>query len=171
MKTRRVALSLLLASVAMPALYAHADIGGVGSPVVPSNLPPPANNKTVATDTKAVVKAAAPQPAINTKDNADREPLLVIRFNQQHVYFDRVLRQAVEVTEKTKAGAVYNVVSVEPAGGDNHEQNERISAVATSNLNTVVQEIQNLGVQSSRITTSTQPSATATLQEIDIFVN
>jgi len=162
MKTRHIITSLFMASGAMLAfLPAYADIGGIGSPVRPSNPPPPL----------AAGNAAAPQPAPPaTQDAEPRTPLLVIRFNQQHVYFDRVLRQAVDATEKTKAGAVYDVVSIVPSGGS-REQNERISADAADNLNAVVQQLQDLGVQPSRIQASTQSSTAVTAQEIDIFVN
>jgi len=156
--TRSAVTFLLLASV-LATLPAEAYIGAVGSPVKASNpLPSPPKSHN-----------AASPASDNTEE--PQTPLLVIRFNQQHVYFDRVLRQAVESAEKAKADALYDVVSIVPTGGNNAQQNERLSANAAGNLGSVVQELQNLGVQPSRIHSTTQSSASATAQEIQIFVD
>lgn len=157
--------SILFAALAVFCAYlplaAQADIGKIGSPVVPSNAP--AKGKEAADKTDAAAQEA--------KDaTAERTPLLVIRFNQRHVYFQRALKQAVESAERAKPGAFYDVVSVVPGGGS-ASQNQRINEDSVANLNAVVQELQSLGVQAERIHTSSQPGVGVTSQEIQLFVN
>jgi hypothetical protein len=160
MTTYRVSMALVLSSCAMLAsAAAHADIGAVGSPVKASNP-------------NAVIPQPTPtaEDAVTTTiDTNDRTPIMVIRFNQNHVFFQRALRQAVEATNKAKPGAFFDVVSMVPVGGT-MAQSERVNSSAADNLNSVVQEMQNLGVTSSQIHTSTESTPTATIQEIDIFV-
>lgn len=97
------------------------------------------------------------------------KPLLVIRFNQRRVYFDRALRQAVASAEKTRAGVVYHVVAFMPPSQDNH-QNARVSQDTMANQQAVVNELQNQGIPPARIRTSTGFENVQS-PEVRIFVN
>jgi len=88
------------------------------------------------------------------------DALLIIRFNQKHVYFDKALATAVQSVEKAKPGSVYNVVSYTPPSIQD----------AQANLQAVTQQMQALGIPGSRIESSSQPSDEVKSQEIRIFV-
>ena len=140
-------------------LPARADIGTVGAPDAADNNPPP--QPTPRAKHKTVAAAAAPV-------QEEKKPLLVIHFNQHHVYFEKTLRKAVEAAEQTKGGVFYQVVSYVPAGNSG-SQTQRIEEVSQANLNAVMNEFQALGVPSSRVSASTQPApAGVTSQEVHI---
>ena len=109
---------------------------------------------------------AESQPA-PAKDAESRMPLVVIRFNQPHVSFDNVLRQAVEATNKVRPGAHYDVVSMVPAATDGGQGGKD----ADANLKAVTDDLKSFGVPSSLIHSETKPSSTAVVQEIDIYVD
>src|SRR5687767_10321242 len=124
---RRLILSLLVA-VSM-ASTAYADIGGIGSPVVPSNTP------------QAKPKVARQGDTVVVEGEEERKPLLVIRFNQRRVYFERALHQAVQSTEKVKTGATYEIVSYVPTtDGGRGVRNQINSGDAANNVNAVVEQ-------------------------------
>ena len=97
------------------------------------------------------------------------KPLIVIRFSQRRVYFDRALRQAVISAEKARAGVVYNVVSYMPAGQDNH-QNAMISQDSMSHQQEVINALQSFGIPPSRIRAS-MGSDVVQSPEVRVYVN
>jgi hypothetical protein len=164
MFTGRLAIAVLLAGV-FSASVAMAAMGEVGSPVKASNAPEGKEGK------KSTTKKEEPadEPVATAEES---KPLLVIRFNQKHVYFDRALRQAVESVERTKAGASYTVVSYVPSGKSGGSgQNERRTEDAVENLNEVVGGLAQQGVETSRIHYSSQTDDKLDSQEIHIFVD
>lgn len=150
---------------------AHADIGGIGSPVVPSNAPKaePAASQPAA---KPVMEKSI-QPAETPQEMAGRKPLVVIRFpnGQKFVHYERALRRAVDATEKTKAGVVYYVVSSVPSS-NNKASNQRMSDRAQENLRSVLDTLGKLGVESHRISYTSRAASASYKdgQQIDIFV-
>ncbi|MDE3060339.1 MAG: hypothetical protein KGJ06_04955 [Pseudomonadota bacterium] len=105
-------------------------------------------------------------PTLQPSGPIGQKPLLVIRFNTQHLYYEHALRLAVDSTQKAKPDAEYTVISYTPAEtGDS-----RTSANAEENLHAVAQAIENLGVKPSRIHTASQNASAVASQEIDIFV-
>jgi len=103
------------------------------------------------------------------QDMDGRKPLLIVRFNQEHVYFNRALKQAVTNAEAAKPGIHYNVVSYVPSGAKKGQM--KVSAEqAKTNLGMVTKGLQELGVDSARVDVSSQPSSAVTSQEVRIFV-
>lgn len=132
---------------------------------------PPAARKI--TGTKPVYVNPSP-PAPAPAAAPARKPLMVIRFNQKRVYFDRTLMKAVESAEKTKPGIHYYLVSYLPsaAPSTNKGKLERIDENAGDNIREIIKTMQNYGVPSSRIHTLTQDALPGmTSQEVMIFVN
>ena len=122
---------------------------------------------TGAIGTAAATTPATPVPA--TKAASADSPLLIIRFNQKRVYYQHALAQAVKSAEMAKHTVQYHVVSLVPSTS-NKMDNEHESAEASSNLNTVVSEMESLGVAGSRIASGTQNATNVSSQEILIFV-
>ena len=111
----------------------------------------------------------SPQVYAKVPEGESVKPLLLIRYNQEHVYYTRALKQAVANAENTKASVKYKVVSVVPTG--NRKGTVKIGAErAKSNLASVLTSIQQLGVPADRISSSTESSALALSQEIKIYV-
>ncbi len=98
------------------------------------------------------------------------QPLLVIRFNQRRVYFERALRQAVDAAERAKDTVQYEVVSYGPEVDKRRMSGERVIDQAQENLRAVVEEMRQQGVDGGRIHTSTEPGDGMVTQEIHIFV-
>lgn len=141
-------------AVAYPAA-ANAAIGGIGSPVVPSNAPE---------------KQAEPEktPELEKPALEKQKPIAVFRFDSNRVYFQRVLRQAIEAAETDNSGTSYEVISYVPGSKSNNKmENRRINEKASRNLRDVVSEMHRLGVNSSRISVQTFKSSDQA-QEIHI---
>ena len=99
----------------------------------------------------------------------DAKPLMVIRYNQENVYFGRTLKKAVAYAEQAKAGVIYKVVSLVPSGSK--KGTVKVSAdQAKKNLGGVTTMMQQLGVDDARIKADTQSSSAVKSQEIRIFV-
>jgi len=114
--------------------------------------------------TKPAQSAQPAQPAKPIKSQAVK-PLLVIRFNEKHVHYERMLKQAVAAVEKAKPGASYMVISaVPPIAPGSQLTNE-----ADNNLISVVSAIEKLGVNASRIRSGTI-TGNAPTQEIDLYI-
>jgi len=101
-------------------------------------------------------------------EQASERPLLVVRFNQDHVYYTRALKQAVVNAERAKSGVRYQVVSYLP-DGKRRGQKQVATKQAESNLSDITGLMQKLGVDSSRIETQSQKAAVMS-QEIKIYV-
>lgn len=116
-----------------------------------------------------IVGLSAGQSYAKAADAGSVRPLLVIRFNQEHVYYSRALKQAVANAEKVKPDVRYNVVSSLPSG--KRKGQVKVSAEqAKANLSGVTTMMQQLGVPESRMSSSTENSSSVSSQEIKIYV-
>lgn len=114
----------------------------------------------------------APAAVSKTEEVAvdSRKPVLVVRFNQSHVYFDQAVANVVKAVESSKPGLQYDVVSYLPDLSKlSPEQQANVNTRAGDNMKDVVAQVQQNGVAASRIHvgTATEP---VTSQEIKIFV-
>jgi hypothetical protein len=135
--------AFVLALAYAPALYA--DIGEVGSPVVPTNLP----------ELPAAAPAATPAPKPDQPHHqANGAALMVIRFYQSKVYFERALKEAITASERADNTAQYEVVSTIPMTVHDMDSNH-IERNADQNMQSVIYYMENLGVPQSRIHSST----------------
>jgi hypothetical protein len=90
--------------------------------------------------------------------------VLIIRFNQPHVYFQEPLKKVVTEVNYAKSDANYEIRSILPIS----LQNSSAQNVDKSLL--VVAELNKLGISSSRINSNTTYSNDVINQEIRIFV-
>jgi len=104
----------------------------------------------------------ASTPAVSPVEDI---PVLIIRFNQEHIYFQSPLKKVVSEVKSAKADANYEVRLVLPAASQNvsSQNNDR-------NLLLVIAELNKLGITSSRISSDMIYSDTVQNQEIRVFV-
>ncbi len=115
----------------------------------------------------AAFVSGGPAPTFAAEQASER-PLLVVRFNQDHVYYTRALKQAVANAERAKSGVRYHVVSYLP-DGKRRGQKQVASKKAQGNLDKITGLMQQLGVDASRIEAKSQ-KAPVMNQEIKIYV-
>lgn len=111
------------------------------------------------------------QPPVATTNENMGAPLMVIRFNQHHVYYDDALAKAISAAQRAKPGANYSVVSRLPdLSALTAEQQSNINSRASDNLRNVVGQMQQLGVTSDHIKIANQKQDVRS-QEIAVYVN
>ncbi len=158
----------VLVGVCVWAAAAHADIGKIGSPVVPMGKNAVA--RPAPAPTKPQAKTVEPDTAADKNSTpALPVPLVVFTFDKRHVYLDKALRQRLTPLEAQQAGVAYRVVSVVPSA-TNRPQNQRMNADAEERLAAVLQAMNDLGIGNARIEISSESSNTAPAPEIRIFV-
>ncbi|MEQ1789762.1 MAG: hypothetical protein ABL857_04900 [Rickettsiales bacterium] len=136
------------------------------SPVPVSS--PPSESKKVSNQRGAfphghVIEA----PAKAEEVQASSGPVMVIRFNQENVYFRNPLRSMVFEVAKTKPNAKYEIQSLVPSGKINRPSNVRKYA---DNVQNVINVFGRYGVSPSRISVKSENSDSIDNQEIRIFV-
>jgi hypothetical protein len=112
--------------------------------------------------------ALLPVSASAAPSDSDQRPLLLIRYNQEYVHFNRALRQAVANAEHLRPGVTYRVVSVVPQ--PRRGVAEVASATASERLKKVTAAMAELGVSNERIKTASEKSKAVSSQEIRVFV-
>lgn len=135
----------------------------------------PSSAQSVASDTPPSPQAdmpikPMPEP-VNVATDKMGAPLMVIRFNQHHVYYDGALSKAITTAERAKPGIFYSVVSRLPdLSALPAEQRDNINSRAQDNLHNVVTQMQQLGVPANRIKIANQKQDVRS-QEIAVYVN
>lgn len=95
------------------------------------------------------------------------KPLAIIRFTEQVVPFEGALKRAVAHAESSAENPFYDIVSVYPDGNGYFTSS---SEEATPKAQVIVDLIKNLGVPDSRIRLTMKESATASYQEVHVFL-
>lgn len=96
-------------------------------------------------------------------------PLVVLRFNQERVYYEQALYQAIEKAVKIKPGVMFDIVSYAPNTGQ-ADLDARWQQVANAHAQAVIASMQQMGVPLSRMTISGQRQNGLTADELHIFV-
>ncbi len=96
-------------------------------------------------------------------------PALVIQFNHNYVNFDRELRHMLETSERSKKAVHYNIISEVPDLSTTGRRNDRTTAAYEDNLNRVVDQFSQMGVQPSRVSVSSRPNDKVTAQTVSIY--
>ncbi len=96
-------------------------------------------------------------------------PLVVVRFNQPRVYFDKQLYGAVSQAVAAKPDVMFDVVSSAPSTG-NPRVDENWIKTASRNTQAVVAMMQNIGVPMERMHISGQAEAGLKFDETRIYV-
>ena len=110
---------------------------------------------------------------LQTKQAADAEnatkPIMIIRFNQQYVYFQEPLKKVVQEVGYAQKNAIYEVQSVVPTALSK-EKDSSLAKESDLHLHSVLTELGKLGVSSDRLNTNVIYSDDVKSQEIRIFV-
>jgi hypothetical protein len=142
--------------------YGFAEIGKIGSPVVPSNSPKVSAKK----DSSAKVA----QKKEEEDNDIQNEDLAVIDFSRYHNNFTRKLRTAVEAKESTQVGVSYQVISTVPVRSGARTQMERVGQRYDANTNRVVRQLEDMGIPPERIIVRTEQNEDVSAQKIRIGV-
>lgn len=126
----------------------------------------------------AGLAASAPAPAVaqpivqaeeRNYANASDVPLVVIRFNQRRVFFEKPLYNAVSKAIAIKPGTIFEVVSFVPQASSSGGQ-ERVDANAASQQAQVVNTLRQIGIPRQQIRTSRDIAPDAQFHEIYVYV-
>ncbi len=97
------------------------------------------------------------------------KPLVVLRFNQERVYYEQPLFQAIAKAVAIKPEVMFDVVSLSPATG-NAGTDSAWQSTASAHTQTVVASMQQMGVPMSRMNITGQKQTGLTADEVHIFV-
>jgi len=107
--------------------------------------------------------ALLPAPAHAARDHYT-VPLVVIRFNQQRVHYERPLFNAISKALNTKEDARFNVIYYHITG------NERLQKRSDDSFKEVLANLADMGIPRSRIGVKKQPSPELGYSEVHIYV-
>ena len=110
--------------------------------------------------------ASTKQLVVESDENI---PLVVIRFNQKHMYYDRQLYQAASKAVGIKPSVIFDVVSFVPVTR-NKEANRRYSRKASSETFGVVNSLLKMGVPKNHIRVSKDNAPDIRYHEVHIYV-
>jgi hypothetical protein len=97
----------------------------------------------------ANVAQAAGEPAYEM-EYTNETPLIVIRFNQRHVAYEKVLYTTLTRALQVKPSATFDVISVAPRATDKAGQT-RNDLLAAQNTQRVIATMRGMGMPASRI--------------------
>ncbi|MFO1242551.1 MAG: hypothetical protein U1E36_05040 [Rickettsiales bacterium] len=123
----------------------------------------------------ALVALAVPAPVSaqgaggGQYSSASDIPLVVIRFNQRKVFFERPLYNAVSKAVSIKPNVMLDVVSFIPQASSEDGQ-ERVNASAASQQASVVNALLSMGVPRGQIRTSRDVAPDTQFHEVYVYV-
>jgi hypothetical protein len=97
-------------------------------------------------------------------------PLVVIRYNQPKVFYQRQLYNAVARAVAIKPDVTFEVVSFVPQTGDS-DRDEVLQSRATQQTTTLLRDMTGMGIPQERIRVSREAVNDATQHEIYIYVD
>lgn len=97
------------------------------------------------------------------------KPLMVIRFNQSRVFYQKPLYTALSRAVQAEPAVKFVLVSYVPQTAD-AALNERWMASAGQHTAEVVAQMQQMGVPQSQISVNTEPDPSLSYDELHIFV-
>jgi hypothetical protein len=108
-------------------------------------------------------------PISNAQAQSDI-PLLVLRYNQPRIYYDKQLYSAVSKAVAIKPDVSFSIVSFVPVNGSEDRQ-ERMAMIATQQTNQLMTAMKNMGIPQSRINVSRETVTDAKYHEIYMYVD
>lgn len=96
-------------------------------------------------------------------------PLMIVRFNQDRVYYEKPLYNAVSQALEAKPGVMFNLVSVVPLTSS-ASYNQKQDAVSKRNMGAFVGSMVNMGVPENRIRVQYQQAPEVEANEIQLYV-
>ncbi len=100
---------------------------------------------------------------------AEKSPLLVIRFNQPHVYFEQSLKTAVQRAVEVKPDVRFRLVQMLP-DASNEDAHEAAKRDGQKHLASVVTALRNLRIPNERMQIIRQERPDVATDEVHIFV-
>ena len=97
------------------------------------------------------------------------KPLVLLRFNQRSVYYEKQLFMAISRAVEAKPGVLFDVVSMVPVQ-TNPQTAAQWQSVAYNHAQQVMQSMHGMGVPRSRIQFRVQPKQGLNYDEVHIFV-
>lgn len=114
------------------------------------------------------VVASAPIMGAWAQSHLDT-PLLVLRFNQERIYYQQPLYTAISRAVQAKPGVMFNIITLIPQTGDARD-NQQSTVAAQTNTNMVVRDMVKMGVPQNRIRVSYQNGSNLDSSEMHLFV-
>lgn len=105
----------------------------------------------------------------SVRPDVSQKPLMIIRFNQDKVFYKRPLYRAMHEAVTAAPDVLFHVVSYIPQK-QSAEHNQRARRLAQQHLQMVVGEMQKMGVSAAQIRTASEPDYRLRYDEIHIFV-
>jgi hypothetical protein len=108
-----------------------------------------------------LLTAVVPAPAQAQMADHTTTPLMVIRFNQPRIYFQRPLYNAVSRALQAKPSVMFNLINYMPKTDD---------AKAQQDLQAVLNTLNEMGVPRSRIAVSNEADPSLRFSEVHVYV-
>jgi hypothetical protein len=112
---------------------------------------------------------AMPQPSMAQTSQSDI-PLMVVRFNQARVYYDKQLFNVASKALKIKPDVMFSVVSFVPAIGS-EEQQEEIEKHAARQTSKFIADLKGMGVPAGQINLSKEKATDSKFHELYLYVD
>lgn len=103
-------------------------------------------------------------------NSPSQTPLMVIRYNQSKVFYQRQLYNAVSRAVSIKPGVMFEVVSFVPSTGDSG-RDEVQAARADQQMKALLADMNQIGVPAQRIHATREAASDAKQHEIYIYVD
>lgn len=123
----------------------------------------------------SALMASAPAPAVAQGFDGDQYaagneiPLVVIRFNQRKVFYERPLYNAVSKAVAIKPNVVLDVVSFVPQTPSEDSQ-EKMNQMAASQQSAVIGTLRSIGIPANQIRASRDIAPDTQFHEVYIYV-
>lgn len=113
--------------------------------------------------------AATPAPMESRNPIADRRPLVVIRFDRDHVEFRQALYTAISAALDRRPSSVFDLIAVAPNQGSPAEVALNTNA-SKRNAERVLQALTEMGLPSNRVTLSSTTTPSVVSNEVHIYI-
>lgn len=127
----------------------------------------------------AVIAAAAPATAYEaastagsyaTQPAASDVPLVIIRFNQRKVMYERQLYNAIAKAVEIKPDVVLDIISFVPQTG-NSRADDRLQSSALTQTSGVINSLRGMGIPQERMHVSREASPNIRFHEVHVYVD
>lgn len=117
----------------------------------------------------AVMLCTAAVPTVAAAQTYADTPLLVVRFNQDRVYYQQSLYSVISRAVQAKPSVMFNIITLIPQTGDS-SSDKKSTVVAQTNTNALVRDMVQMGVPQNRIRVSYQNGSNLQSSELHMFV-
>ncbi len=97
-------------------------------------------------------------------------PLVVIRYNQPRIYYDKQLYNAISKAIKIKPSVTLSLVSFIPENGSD-ERKERVKTLADRQIGKLIVDLRKMGIPRDRVSVSKEYVSDARYHEVYMYVD